>query len=677
LDASQPRNLAPGLSPRLKQWQWRLNRLRCMTPGEIAYRALRALQARAERSGIALEREAPAPDLAPLPNPWITPDAKVDPKIYVAAADRICDGWLDIFALRDVQLGSPPRWNRDPKTGIEAPLAFGKLLDYRNADVVGDIKYLWEPNRHLHLVTLAQAYALTGKKAYFETLAEHLDSWFLACPYGYGPNWASSLEVALRLINWSAAWQLLGGAGSKAFEGDFGAAFRDRWLGSIYRHAQFIRGWFSLHSSANNHLIGEAAALFIAALSWPYWPAARSWLATAKAILEREAVAQNAPDGVNREQAVSYQQFVLDLLLLCMLAGKANKQWFSPDYESRIESMLDYLASIMDSGGNVPMFGDADDGLATRLSPEAGFCPYKSLLATGALLFRRGDFKLKAGRLDDKTRWLFGADADAQFAGLDAETTRLPPRQTFPEGGYFVLGCGFETREEIRLVADAGPLGYRSIAAHGHADALSFSLSAGGLEFLVDPGTYAYHTQERWRNYFRGTSAHNTVRIDALDQSVPGGNFMWLSKARAGCSLWLSSPDKDCFEGWHDGYMRLDDPVKHRRLIELDKRARRVLIEDTLDMGEEHDVELFFHCSERCSVDAVGGGYVIRQGDISIKLILPEREGATMALYKGSMAPLLGWVSRAFDSRQAAPTIVWRARLPGRAVLRTEILIRL
>jgi len=48
-----------------------------------------------------------------------------------------------------------------------------------------------------------------------------------------------------------------------------------------------------------------------------------------------------------------------------------------------------------------------------------------------------------------------------------------------------------------------------------------------------------------------------------------------------------------------------------------------------------------------------------------------------MALYKGSMAPLLGWVSRAFDSRQAAPTIVWRARLPGRAVLRTEILIRL
>ena len=150
---------------------------------------------------------------------------------------------------------------------------------------------------------------------------------------------------------------------------------------------------------------------------------------------------------------------------------------------------------------------------------------------------------------------------------------------------------------------------------------------------------------------------------------------MWLSKARAGCSLWLSSPEKDSFEGWHDGYMRLDDPVKHRRLIELDKRARRVVVEDTLDMGEEHDVELFFHCSEHCNVDAVPGGFVISQQGISIRLALPELDSGKSEVYRGSLAPLLGWVSRAFDSRQPAPTIVWRARLGGRAVLRTQILI--
>jgi hypothetical protein len=442
----------------------------------------------------------------------------------------------------------------------------------------------------------------------------------------------------------------------------------------VYQHAQFIRGWLSLHSSANNHLIGEGCGLFIAGLAWPHWPAARAWAAAGKQILEREALAQNAPDGVNREQAVWYQHFVLDFLVTALLAGKANGQWFSPDYESRIEAMMDFLASVMDAGGNVPMIGDADDGYVTKLGLEEP-CPYASLLALGAILFKRGDFKLKAGTLDDRARWLLGTPADLEFERLDAEKTRLPLRQAFPEGGYFVLGCEFDTPREIRVVADAGPLGYRSIAAHGHADALSFTLSAGGREFLVDPGTFAYHTQERWRNYFRGTSAHNTVRIDGLDQSVAGGNFMWLQKARAGCSLWLSSTEQDSFEGWHNGYLRLEDPVKHRRLLQLQKKARKVLIEDTLEMEDEHDVELFFHCAETCRVESVPHGYVVSQGALSIRLQLPDIAGSETSVQRGSLAPILGWVSRAFDRREPATTIVWRARLSGSSRLCSEIFI--
>jgi hypothetical protein len=643
-----------------------------MTAAEVVYRVVRALQAQAERVGLLGTAHAPAPELELSFNPWVGIPSDVDASPYLAAAERIRDGRLDIFALRGVELGQPPRWNRDPKSGIQAPLAYGKTLDYRDPDLVGDIKYLWEPNRHLHFVTLAQAYAMSGDDKYFHDLAGQLDSWLHSCPHRLGPNWASSLEAAIRLINWSIAWQLIGGASSPIFKNGHFLELRSRWLCSVYQHAQFVRGWLSLHSSANNHLIGEAAGLFIAGLTWPHWPKSRSWVASGKAILEREALAQNAPDGVNREQAVSYQRFVLDLLLLSLLAGKANGQRFSAAYESRIESMLDYLASIMDAGGHVPQFGDADDGYVTKLSVENGSA-YRSLLATGAILFGRGDFKLKAGPLDDKTRWLLGAKADEQYRSLDAEKTRLPLRQTFPEGGYYVLGSEFETPNEIRLVADAGALGYRSIAAHGHADALSFTLSVGGREFLVDPGTYAYHTQAAWRQYFRGTSAHNTLRIDGLDQSVQGGSFMWLKKANAGCSLWLSSAEKDSFEGWHDGYMRLDDPVKHRRLIELDKAARRVLIEDTLEMAEDHEVELFFHSSEHCSVEAVEGGFLLTEEDLAIRLVLPQADGARTQVYRGSLAPLSGWVSRAFDSRAPTSTIAWFARLTGRAVLRTEI----
>ena len=414
--------------------------------------------------------------------------------------------------------------------------------------------------------------------------------------------------------------------------------------------------------------------MFIAALTWPHWPNARAWLAEAKAILEREALLQNAPDGVNREQAVSYQQFVLDLLLLPLISGRANGQKFSPAFESRVEVMMEYLASIMDSGGNVPAFGDSDDGLAVKLVVDGDFCCYRSLLATGALLFHRRDFKAKAGALDDKTRWFFGERADAAFQGLVAAGAQLPVRRAFPEGGYYILGCDFETDNEIRLVVDAGPLGYQTIAAHGHADALAFTLSVGGMEFLVDPGTYAYHTHRRWRDYFRGTAAHNTLRVDGNNQSQFGGNFMWLKRANAGCNLWSISAERDLFEGWHDGYRQLPDRVTHRRRIVLDKPAKRVVIEDRLQMSGVHEIELFFHCSDRCQVDPVAEGYRLSQGPKTLVLTLPQVEPASSRVYFGSVAPISGWISRRFDDKQPAPTIAWKARVAGETVIRTEIM---
>ena len=664
----------PGTAGAEGWFRWRLNRLRCMTPAEVLHRILRALSTHAESAGLVGPEAVPTPDLAPTSPPWIRAPVSVDAARYLAAAERIAAGKLDVFALRDVDLGSPPRWNRDPKTGVEAPVSFGKLLDYRNPRRIGDIKYLWEINRHLHLVTLAQAYALSGDAKYCRVIREHLESWFAACPFRMGPNWSSSLEVAIRLINWSVTWQLLGGARSPLFEDAEGARFRQCWLESVHQHAQFVHGYFSLHSSANNHLIGEAAGLFIAALTWPHWPRVRAWLAVAKAILEREALLQNAPDGVNREQAVSYQQFVLDFLLLSLLAARANGQPFSTSYESRIEAMLDYLVSIMDAGGNVPMFGDADDGMVVSLAQGGEFSPCRSLLATGAILFRRGDFRLKAGALDDKTRWLLGSQFEALFQAQDTTQRRVPPRRSFPEGGYYILGCDFETDREIRLIADAGPVGYRGIAAHGHADALAFTLSVGGLEFLVDPGTYAYHTQAPWRAYFRGTSAHNTLRVDGRDQSQSGGNFMWLKKARAGCSRWRSTAERDVFEGWQDGYTRLADPVMHRRRIVLGKAARRLAIEDRLEMAGEHEIELFFHFGERCRIDPLSDGYAITQEAKTLILRLPRSEASGSCVYRGSSAPICGWVSRRFDDKQPSSTIAWRARLKGEVVLRSEII---
>src|SRR5262249_33801097 len=154
--------------------------------------------------------------------------------------------------------------------------------------------------------------------------------------------------------------------------------------------------------------------------------------------------------------------------------------------------------------------------------------PHRSLLASGALLYRRADFKGKAGTLDDRTRWLFGQSADESFAALgSAGRDGALPRRAFVDGGYYILGCDLQTPRELRPVVDAGPLGLGPVAAHGHADALSITLSVGGVQILVDPGTFIEHGDSPWRDYFRGTAAHNTIRVDGRDQSEPGGDSLW------------------------------------------------------------------------------------------------------------------------------------------------------
>jgi hypothetical protein len=629
-----------------------------MSVAEVGWRVRQSASARLECWGVGLARDAHA-GTAACGSPWVSPlPRQVSASAYVEAAERTLAGRWDILSLRDCRIGFPPRWNRDHKTGVEAPLDFGKDIDPRNERIVGDVKYLWEPNRHLELVTLAQAWHLTREPRFADGAHCLLSSWLEQCPYPRGPNWTSSLELGIRLVNWACAWHLLDGQ-----------VLRQRWLRAIYQHCHFISRNLSRHSSANNHLIGELMGLFVASVTWPLWPESARWRENARAELEAQAKKQIGADGASREQAFWYHHAVADSLLLCLLFGRATGNDFSAEFAQRLERMLEFIAAVMDAGGHVPMVGDADDAVMVRFSPEPDFSPYRSLLATGAVLFGRGDFKALAGRFDDQSRWLLGDKAAERFHALPPMKDR-PARLAFPEGGYYVLGQDFGGPREVKALVDAGPLGYLSIAAHGHADALAFTLSVGGNPVLVDPGTYAFHGERRWRDYFRGTSAHNTVRLDRQDQSVPGGDFLWLKHARARCGRFETGAVRDLFEGVHDGYLRLDDPVLHRRRIEFDKPGMTLEVRDTLECAAEHFVEIHWHLAEHCVATSSGHCVHVQGAGARLRIDCP-RELDAPAVVVGQDDPPLGWTSPRYDCKTPSPVIVCKGRVGANTTLVT------
>jgi hypothetical protein len=669
------RTHAPG------RWQWAVNRLRAMSPAEVGFRLRRKVQIDLERSGFGLAGPR-APEGA-CGRAWVSPlPRRFDAQRYTRAADKILDGRFDVFAIENARLGFPPRWNVDPKTGVEAPLAFGPTLDYRDPARVGDIKYLWEINRHLELVTLAQAWHLKADERYAEGAKALIDSWLSECPYPRGVNWCASLEHGIRLVNWALAWHFLGGDEAMIFAGEAGRGFRTRWLQSIHRHCHFIERHLSRHSSANNHLLGELTGLLIASLTWPLWPESARWRALARRELEREALLQTFEDGVNKEHAVWYHHSVADMLLTAGLFARTNGCDFGREYWSALESMLEFLASIMDVSGGVPAIGDSDQGVLARLAPS-GEAPasstdvYRSLLASGAVLFERPEFRLKAVLYDDKTRWLLGDEAAARFAELDTSHARLPVRRAFASAGYYVLGGELETPEEVRIVADAGALGYLPIAAHGHADALAFTLTVGGRPFLVDSGTFAYHTEAAWRRYFRGTSAHNTVVVDGEDQSVFAGPFLWLRHAEARVDAFICSPARQMLVAHHEGYRRLADPVTHRRTWRYDTRSATLEVCDELLCSGSHTVEIFWHFAPQCQVVSEAEGICAERD--GARLLLEPPAGLSAMLVRGRTAAAdarpLGWVSSGFDLKAPATTAVFAGRIRGDTRLQSRLRI--
>lgn len=652
--------------------RWRLNRFRTMGMSEIFWRIKKASSIRLEKLGIGRVHNVCEPS-GRAGVPWFEVSPAINPQIYLSAADKILAGYYDIFSLESANLGFPPSWNRDPRTGTIAPLRFGKTLNYRNETIVGDIKYLWEPNRHLELVTLAEAYYLTSDMSYAQGVKTLLESWFEQCPYPLGPNWTSSLEHAVRIVNWSVTWHLLGGDDSLLFRDADGPSFRKAWLRAIFLHLHFIRGHFSRYSSANNHLLGEYMGLFIGSITWPLWEASEVWRNLAYTGFEEEALKQSGSDGVNLEQGIWYHHEVVDMMLICGLIGKSNGVDFSSAYWKRLEAMLEYVAAVMDVDGHVPMIGDSDDAVMVRLTPEKANV-YCSLLATGAVLFKRGDFKAKAGYFDDKSRWLLGREGEELFNNLPVPSDDLVFRRAFQDGGYYVLGANLDTPEEIRIVADAGPLGYLSIAAHGHADALSFTLFVAGNEILIDPGTYAYHTQKKWRDYFRSTSAHNTVRVDGVNQSISGGNFLWLRHAKARCTEFETGGQVERWVGEHDGYTRLVDPVVHRRVIEYDHSRHVIRVRDILKCHKKHSVEIFWHFAESCSVTVTGGSAIAVAGQSTVRMHLQDSCWAPQYMEGNDELPQ-GWISRRFDEKFPAPCIIWSGEITGNTELVTELQI--
>lgn len=646
--------------------RWRINRLRTMSPGELVHRTRRVIAQRWEQARIGsgwspgegcrlrLARSLFAEtDLALVRGCW-----QRQFELETDSLEALMEGRLPMFG-KTFDIGRNPDWHRDPKTGRRAPLTYGMSIDYRNPSVVGDIKVLWELGRHQHLVPLAVAYVISGDDRYRVAVRQQIDSWIVDNPYGRGVHWCSALEVALRGIAWSMVHSLLS---LRDGEGLLGATRdRDALIRALYQHAYFISRNLSRYSSANNHLIGELVGLLCLASVFDFGDVSVEWRSTARRELEREIDLQVWPDGVAREQAVQYQLELLDYFIFACCVIERTGDRLPEQALQRIRSMVRFLRELTPSGGVLPQIGDSDEGTVNRFSLAAA--------PTEDDIIDSVDYLLGGTRRSPRSERAFWYRHIAPLMSRTSETEkaaseRAPHVSTFPDGGYVVLRHG-----HLHLVFDAGPLGYLSIAAHGHADALACCASWRGQWWLVDPGTYAYHGDWPFRQYFRGTSAHNTAVVAGRDQSIQGGPFMWLSHATA-TLLGSGQSAEGCWaEGMHEGYKDLG--VLHRRRIETHPSGFSTIDTFSIDTSRPCPVELNFHFHPRVELMLRGESCIATTRDGEEVLRISLDPAWKWASFRGSVDPIAGWYSSGLGRKEPSWTLRGTAALKGEVTTST------
>ncbi|MFE5121888.1 alginate lyase family protein [Streptomyces sp. NPDC056669] len=640
---------------------WYLRRLSRMGPREVAGRAGDAVRRRRWRSarpdcpgvtGARFTAVLPAGTIAAVP-----PDAA---KRLIAEADRLMYGHAEYFGVVRDDLADPDWWY-DPKTGRRAPWGYAFNLPYRNEDAVGDIKQIWELSRHQYLTVLAAAYAITGDERYAERVAAHLRSWWAANPPLRGVHWISGIELGIRLLSWVWIRRLLDGWPGAAglFEGNPVA------LNQIWHHQRWLAAFPSRGSSANNHVIAEAAGQFAAACAFGWFPSSARWRAGALRSLERHLRNNTFGSGLNRELATEYHGLVLELGLAAVAEADAARVPVPASIRLVLLRMTDALAAVVDSHLRPPRQGDADDGHGLVVD-GAGTDRWASLLATGDAVFGRLAWWPEVTGTDVRTPLLAALIRPYPDIAAAPDVLRPPSRPDhFADAGLTILrGPG-----EIWCRCDGGPHGFLSIAAHAHADALSVEVRHDGIDVLADPGTFCYHGQPEWRQYFRSTLGHNTLQVDGGDQSVSGGPFLWTRHARSRVLTADPSDTSDagtarwCAE--HDGYQR----SMHRRRVELTAASRELRVVDEV-RGPRRDVRLAFHLGPAIAADLVGNRAVltwIRDGEgRSAVLDLPGQ--LSWRAHRGESDPPLGWYSAGFGRKEPATTLVGTGFADGTAL---------
>jgi uncharacterized heparinase superfamily protein len=344
-----------------------------------------------------------------------------------------------------------------------------------------------------------------------------------------GNGW-EPYTLSLRIVNWT-----------KAFLS--GLEVNEKILNSLAQQADFLSQDLEKHLLGNHYFVNLKALMF--AGCYLKGKDANKWLKIALKDYEKELCEQVLDDGGSFELTPMYHAIMLtDLLDLynLFISFPSKVPQNKVDLTKRtIIKMFQWLNHMSLGDGKISFFNDSAFGV----SPESDV------------------LREYAGKL-----------------GINIDKDLTPEKllvHNLKSSGYVSVKTS-----EMNLIADLSQVGPSYIPGHAHADTLTFELSLGQSRIFVNSGTSEYGmSDERLRQ--RGTSAHNTVEINAKNSSEVWSGFRVARRADIDNRVVgdVNSEQTVKFSASHNGYKKQGINCTHSRQWFVSSNF--IEITDTLD----------------------------------------------------------------------------------------------
>ena len=509
---------------------------------------------------------------------------------YLKPSQLVFFVWRRKFPAASVQLAGAP----EVASGIavQAPISIAgiycpdnqfrflnikKDLSGENVDwSPPDVPRLWRYNLHYFDYLRENERCASNKHSMIESWIDHNSQ-------GSEPGW-EPFTASLRIVNWVF------------YLSREGCSHHNKIIESLYLQALWLEKNDERHILANHYFENLKALLFAGVFF--KGDDAKRWRQRAMRELLVQLEEQTLDDGGHYERSPQYHGLMLENYLDIYNLAISNPAYFSGDFIARFRVVaqqgLDFFNGILFPDLKIPLFNDS----AFEIAPSAS-------------------------ELNEYARQLF----DYRSEALHSDVKMI-------EKGDFGL-YGLRTDRDM-LVMDCGEVGPAYQPGHTHCDFLSYELMISGEHVVVDTGVCEYEPGER-RHFVRSTKAHNTVRVNELEQSEIWSEFRVARRAKkllggvesVGADVAITG----AFEGFFSGSWRSKPRFKHERkmCVKLVKDAfDSIEVVDTISNCASNSVAVLlesfvhFHDSLRLAPVNERSAEVFRENSVIARIDLPE-----------------------------------------------------